>query len=109
MSEASNEVNANITDVGAEAGIPTEYALNQNYPNPFNPSTAIKFAIPEASNVSLVIYDMLGNQVEVLVNNQMNAGYYTFTWNASHYASGIYFCQMTAKDFIRVNKMLLIK
>jgi len=109
MSGASNEVNANLTDIAAESGIPTEFALNQNYPNPFNPSTAIKFAIPEATNVSLVIYDMLGNQVEVLVDNQMNAGYYTFTWNASNYASGIYFCQMTAKDFIRVNKMLLIK
>ncbi len=109
MSEASNEVYATLTDVNAESGIPTEYALNQNYPNPFNPSTAIKFAIPEAANVSLVIYDMLGNQVEVLVNNQMNAGYYKFTWNASHYASGIYFCQMTANKFIRVNKMLLIK
>ena len=109
MSKASNEAYATITDVDAESGIPTEYALNQNYPNPFNPSTAIKFAIPEAANVSLVIYDMLVNQVEVLVNNNMNAGYYTFTWNASHYASGIYFCQMTSNNFTQVNKMLLIK
>ncbi len=89
--------------------IPTDFELNQNYPNPFNPSTTIKFAIPEATNVSLVIYDMLGNKVEVLVNDRMNAGYYTFTWNAANYASGIYFCQMTANKFIRVNKMLLIK
>ncbi len=109
VSEASNEAAATITDVGEDAGIPTEYALNQNYPNPFNPSTAIKFAIPDAANVSLVIYDMLGNQVDVLVNNNMSAGYYTFTWNASNYASGIYFCQMKANDFIQVNKMLLIK
>ncbi|MEN8192753.1 MAG: T9SS type A sorting domain-containing protein [Bacteroidota bacterium] len=109
MSGASSEVYATITEVGAEAGIPTEYALNQNYPNPFNPSTAIKFAIPQEANVSLVIYDMIGNQVDVLVNNHMSAGYYTFTWNAANYASGIYFCQMKANDFIRVNKMLLIK
>ncbi len=109
MSKSSNEVYVTLTDVTKEAGLPTEYALDQNYPNPFNPSTAIKFAIPEAGNVSLIIYDMLGNEVEVLVNNQMNAGYYTFTWNASNYASGIYFCQMKANEFTRVNKMLLIK
>ena len=101
--DLSIDVDEQITEV------PQDFVLKQNYPNPFNPSTAIKFAIPEAANVSLVIYDMLGNQVEVLVDNQMNAGYYTFTWNALNYASGIYFCQMTANKFIRVNKMLLIK
>ncbi|MCK5087681.1 MAG: T9SS type A sorting domain-containing protein, partial [Melioribacteraceae bacterium] len=108
-SEKSNQVSATITDVVMDGGIPTEYALSQNYPNPFNPSTAIKFEIPEAGNVKLLIYDSVGNEVAVLVNNYMSAGYYTFTWNAANYASGIYFYKMQTNTFSQVNKMLLIK
>ncbi|MCK5087965.1 MAG: T9SS type A sorting domain-containing protein, partial [Melioribacteraceae bacterium] len=105
----SNQVSATITDVAIGGGIPTEYALSQNYPNPFNPSTAIKFAIPEAGNVKLLIYDSVGNEVAVLVNNTMSAGYYTFTWNATNYASGIYFYKLQSNNFSKVSKMLLIK
>ena len=108
-SEKSNQVSATITDVAIGGGIPTEYALSQNYPNPFNPSTAIKFAIPEAGNVKLLIYDSVGNEVAVLVNNTMSAGYYTFTWNATNYASGIYFYKLQSNNFSKVSKMLLIK
>ena len=87
----------------------SEYSLNQNYPNPFNPSTTIKFGIPEASDVQITIYDMVGNKVDVLVNDNLSAGYHTYNWNASNRASGIYFLQMTTSKFTKVNKMLLIK
>ena len=109
QSNASTEVNVSITDVGDMENIPTEYSLNQNYPNPFNPSTTIKFGIPETTNVQLIIYDMVGNKVAELVNNSLSSGYYTFNWDASNHASGIYFCQMTTNKYTSVNKMLLIK
>ena len=108
-SDASSEVNVTITDVDDLGNLPTEYSLNQNYPNPFNPSTTIKFGLPETADVQVVIYDMVGNMVEVLVNNNLSAGYHTFNWNATNRASGIYFCQMTTGKFTSVNKMLLIK
>jgi Secretion system C-terminal sorting domain/Cytochrome c552 len=108
-SAASEEVNLTITGVDDAENVPTEYSLNQNYPNPFNPSTTIQFGIPETSDVQITIYDMVGNTVEVLVNDNLNAGYHTYTWNASNHASGIYFLQMTTSKFTSVNKMLLVK
>jgi hypothetical protein len=75
--------------------IPDEYSLGQNYPNPFNPSTVIEFAIPEdASNVTLTIYDGLGQRVAELVNGNLQAGYYKYQWNAGKVASGIYIYQL---------------
>jgi len=109
QSDGSKEVNVTITDVTGEQGIPTDYSLNQNYPNPFNPSTTVTFGIPENSDVQVTIYDMVGNKVAVLVNDNLSAGYHTYTWNASNHASVIYFCQMTTGKFTSVNKMLLIK
>ncbi|MBU0475402.1 MAG: T9SS type A sorting domain-containing protein [Bacteroidetes bacterium] len=109
QSAASLEVNLTITDVNDIENIPTAYSLSQNYPNPFNPSTTIKFGIPEASDVQITIYDMVGNKVEVLVNDNLNAGYHTYNWNASNRASGIYFLQMTTSKFTKVSKMLLVK
>ncbi|PIQ09280.1 MAG: hypothetical protein COW71_07340, partial [Ignavibacteriales bacterium CG18_big_fil_WC_8_21_14_2_50_31_20] len=109
QSEISNEVNLTITGINDVENVPTEYSLNQNYPNPFNPSTTIKFGIPEASDVQITIYDMVGNKVDVLVNDNLSAGYHTYNWNASNRASGIYFLQMTTSKFTKVNKMLLIK
>ena len=109
QSEISNEVNLTITGINDVENVPTEYSLNQNYPNPFNPSTTIKFGIPEASDVQITIYDMVGNKVDVLVNDNLSAGYHTYNWNASNRASGIYFLQMTTSKFTKVNKILLIK
>jgi TctA family transporter len=83
--------------------------LSQNYPNPFNPSTEIKFSLPEASNVKLTIYDAIGKQVAVLVNDYLATGSYRYTWNASNLASGIYFYRIEAKNFNMVKKMVLLK
>jgi hypothetical protein len=92
-----------------ESGIPQEYQLSQNYPNPFNPSTTIEYYLPEQSNVKIIIYDVLGNQLEVLFSGENSAGTHSLNWNADSYASGIYFYRMQAENFTQVKKMLLMK
>ena len=92
-----------------DGNLPIEYSLAQNYPNPFNPSTTIEFSLPEQSNVKIVIYDALGNQLEVLFSGENSAGTHSLTWNADNYASGIYFYKMQANKFTQVRKMLLMK
>ncbi|NOX18656.1 MAG: T9SS type A sorting domain-containing protein [Chlorobi bacterium] len=90
-------------------GIPENYALSQNYPNPFNPSTTIEFAMPESDAVSLVVYDILGKQVKVLINDQVPAGSYRVTWDASQVASGVYIYRMQTGSFVQSKKMILTK
>ncbi|MBI5809025.1 MAG: T9SS type A sorting domain-containing protein [Ignavibacteriales bacterium] len=97
------------TDIRQDEEMPTTYALYQNYPNPFNPTTNIKFAIPKSGNVKLVVYDILGKEVSTLVNNYMNAGQYTFEFDAKNLASGIYLYRIEADNFVKVNKMILMK
>jgi hypothetical protein len=98
------------TSVLNEPGItPDKYELSQNYPNPFNPSTTIKFSIPESGNVKVTVYDAVGRVVVTLTNNFYQAGNYKIEWNATSYASGIYFYRLEAKNFNTVRKMVLIK
>ena len=89
--------------------IPTVFKLEQNYPNPFNPSTIIKFAVPEKSNVLIKIYDILGGEVATLVNEELDAGWYEKSFNASALASGVYIYRMNAGNFISTKKMLMVK
>jgi len=89
--------------------IPKTYKLNQNYPNPFNPSTTIKFDIPKTALTKIVIYDLLGREVKTVVNEQLPAGTYERTFDASNFASGIYFYQIRSGDFVDTKKMILIK
>jgi hypothetical protein len=89
--------------------IPNYYALEQNYPNPFNPATKITYALPKAGDVELKIYDVLGREVATLVNEVKQAGIYTVEFNASNFASGIYFYTMKSGDFNAVKKMVLVK
>jgi hypothetical protein len=86
-----------------------EYELEQNYPNPFNPSTTINFSIPETAEVTLTIYNTLGQKVRELVNEKLETGYYSFNWEAGDAASGIYIYQLKAGEFIQSKKMILIK
>ncbi len=102
---------------------PKEYALFQNYPNPFNPSTTIKYSIPvdtrrgvSSTNVSLIIYDILGREVATLVNQKQQPGNYEVVFNASHLASGTYFYRLvsgtstgSATDFSKTKKFVLLK
>jgi photosystem II stability/assembly factor-like uncharacterized protein len=89
--------------------VPSGFSLSQNYPNPFNPATNIEFDIPEASFVKLIVYDILGREVTILVNEQLSAGKYKVDWNASIYPSGIYFCKFMTEGFSNVRKMVLSK
>ena len=101
-----------LITVGVEkdySTIPTDYVLNQNYPNPFNPSTTIRFAIPQSEFVSLKVYDVLGNEVANLVNEELAAGSYKVQFDASSLTSGIYFYQITAGNYSETKKMNLIK
>ena len=88
---------------------PEEYSLSQNYPNPFNPSTTISYQLPAPGSVLLAIYNVTGQLVETMVNEQVEAGYHQITWDADNQPSGLYFVRMTAGDFVRTQKMLLLK
>ncbi len=91
------------------SSLPTEYSLSQNYPNPFNPSTKIKYSIPQASHVIMKVFDVLGNEILILVNEEKNTGIYELTWNAEKLPSGIYFYQLKSGSFVETKKMILIK
>jgi len=94
--------------------LPREFDLSQNYPNPFNPTTVINFALPRASNVELNIFNILGQKVITLINENMEAGYHSVKWDGvnsqcQEVATGVYFYRMSAGDFVKSKKMLLLK
>jgi Secretion system C-terminal sorting domain len=88
---------------------PLSFALNQNYPNPFNPSTTISYSIPEKSFVTIKVYNVLGNVVASLVNNQIEAGEHNIQFNANGLSSGVYFYTITAGNFSATKKLMLLK
>jgi len=88
---------------------PQEFYLSQNFPNPFNPSTKIKWQSPVTGHQTLIVYDVLGNEVATLVNEEKPAGYYEVEFDASRLSSGIYFYKLTAGSFTATMKMILIK
>jgi len=89
--------------------IPSDFSLLQNYPNPFNPVTNIKFDIPQRSIVKISIYDILGKDISVLVNEELNPGTFEVNWDASNFPSGVYFYKIVTDDFTESKKMVLIK
>jgi hypothetical protein len=89
--------------------IPTTYLLTQNYPNPFNPTTKIKYSIPQSSNVLIKVFDILGNEIETLVDEEKSTGTYEITWYPENLPSGIYFYKLQAGNYIETKKMVLIK
>ncbi len=91
------------------AVVPTVFSLSQNYPNPFNPMTTIEFGIPKEVKVSLKIYDALGSEVETIVNEKLEPGYYKYQWNGINVASGVYFYRITAGNFVSTKKLMLLK
>jgi len=98
------------TDVTPEGDSrPTSYQIYQNYPNPFNPTTKISYCLPVTGKVVLKVYDMLGREVETLVNEEKQAGVYTQEFNASSLASGVYFYKIQAGSFSDTHKMILLK
>jgi len=96
-------------DVEPVASIINYYKLQQNYPNPFNPTTTIKYQIPELSFVILKVYDVLGNEIETLVNKEKAVGNYEVNFNAASLPSGVYFYRLQAGNFVDIKKMVLLK
>jgi hypothetical protein len=92
-----------------DGDLPEQYALNQNYPNPFNPSTEIAFDLPSAGHVKLSVFNILGQEVETLVDESREAGSHIVTWDAARYSSGVYFYRISASSFSETKKMLLLK
>ena len=92
--------------------LPAGFSLSQNYPNPFNPVTHIEFALPRASQVSVDVFNVLGQQIETLVDQRLSAGQYNVTWDGTDYsgapiASGVYFYRIKTEDYVESKKMVL--
>jgi flagellar hook assembly protein FlgD len=103
---------ANIADYFS--GIPKTYALYQNYPNPFNPSTMIRYDLPVASDVSVKIYNLYGQEIKTLLNDYQTAGRKNVKWNGkddkgNQVSAGIYFYRIKAGSYSQVKKMILVK
>jgi len=101
---------APLTDIKKrEIDIPTDFRLFQNYPNPFNPTTIIAYQIPEDGSVNLIVYNTLGQVVSTLVNKHQTSGKYSVQFDASNLPSGVYFYKLESNNFVKVNKMLLLR
>ena len=103
------EIGSGITGIEDETSLPEEFILYQNYPNPFNPGTSIRYAVGSRKFVSLKVYDILGNEVAALVNEEKPEGDYEVTFNASALASGVYFYNLIAANYTASKKMMLLK
>ena len=99
----------NTTGVTENTQIPTEFSLSQNYPNPFNPSTVITYALPQAGYVTLTVFNLLGEKVATLVNENISAGIHSVEFNAADLTSGLYIYTIKANGFINSRKMVLMK
>ena len=99
-----------LTDINSfESSLSTEIILHPNYPNPFNPSTTISFKLPIESNVSLVVYDQLGQEITELIDRKLKAGYHEIDFKNISLSSGIYFYRIKAGDYVKTKKMILMK
>jgi hypothetical protein len=97
-----------------QAELPREFDLRQNYPNPFNPNTMIEYALPKSAHVTIEIYNLLGQKVDVLIDEDQKVGRYRVDWdgrdrNGKELASGIYFYRIQAGDFVKCKKMIMLK
>jgi hypothetical protein len=118
VSEIKNIINGLLTPTGIQDNTvdKNDFVLEQNYPNPFNLETMIYYFVPELSKVTIKVYNLLGQEIETLVNDRKASGFYSVIWNGENFTSGIYFYRIEAipvsnpdKNFIQVKKMILIK
>jgi len=97
----------NFTNISSE--IPEKFSLSQNYPNPFNPNTFINYQLPMFNFISLKVYDVLGNEVATIVNENQNAGTYSVEFKGNGFSSGVYYYKLETADFTEVKRMMLVK
>lgn len=100
---------ADPVNIENETYTPLQFGILQNYPNPFNPATRIRYSLPRLTRVQIKVYDILANEVALLVNEEKPAGTYDITWNAANLPSGIYFYQIIAGEFVQTKKMVFLK
>lgn len=109
IEDASWHYGTGATGVKNNYEIATKFTLKQNYPNPFNPTTNIEYSIPKTSNVTLKVYDVLGNEVATLVDNKLSAGVYNVKFDGSNLSSGIYFYTLSSGNFLQTKKLMLVR
>ncbi len=98
-----------ITTVESPSGLPEHFSVEQNYPNPFNPSTTIKYKLPKSSEVKLSVYDMLGREASILVNERREAGVHEVKFDGANLASGVYVYRLAARDFVQSRTLIILK
>ena len=109
VNASNGSVTSRYSSTWSFTTIPIQFALYQNYPNPFNLMTSISFDLPVATMVSLKLFDILGREVVTVISEEMQAGNYTRQWNASPFASGVYFYRLQAGNFVQTKKLVLLK
>ena len=105
----TDPVFVDVTVGVADVGTPSSFWLDQNYPNPFNPSTTIRFALPRRLYVVIQVFDLLGREVERILDRTVDAGSHTVRWDARNHAGGVYYCRITAPGYMAIRKMVLAK
>ncbi|MDP3581077.1 MAG: T9SS type A sorting domain-containing protein, partial [Ignavibacteria bacterium] len=98
-----------VNNDGQDNTLPQQFQLSQNYPNPFNPTSIIRYDLPKASFVKISVYDILGREIRVLVNEEKNSGHYEILFDARDLSSGVYFYTIRTKDYTQSKKMILMK
>lgn len=109
LKQMDNDGTFEYSDVVEVDIIPTQYELSQNYPNPFNPSTTIRFSLPKATQLKIILYNMLGEKIETIVEGMYEAGFYKVLYNAQNLPSGAYIYRIESSEFMQVKKLMLLK
>ncbi len=107
-------VGSNVLDIDYVSAIPEVFALHQNYPNPFNPISTIRYDLPEVTNITILVYDILGREIARLIDSPMESGYHRITWNGKDSAgrevpTGIYIARLVTPEYVKSIKMVLLK
>jgi hypothetical protein len=103
LSEMATSVDQSLT------GLPEQFSLSQNYPNPFNPSTTIRYALPQRSQVILTVFNTLGQQIALLQNGEQEAGYHEVKFDGNGLSSGVYLCRFQAGEFVQTSRLLPVR
>jgi len=109
VKQIDNNGNFKYSDIVNVNLVTKDFKLYQNHPNPFNPTTRIKFSVPERNNVNIKIFNMIGQEIQEIVNQEYEAGNYNVEFNASNLASGVYFYRIQSGNFVESKKMIYLK